>query len=124
MDIRYPIGKGELEGDITPQRREEWIKDIEDAPRLLRDAIDSLSDTQLDTPYREEGWTVRQIVHHLCDSNINSYLRFKLAITEEHPTIKTWDQTQWGGVIGWSYSSSRGFIGFTRCATCSLGNVS
>lgn len=64
MDIRYPIGKGELEGEITPQRRKEWIKDIEDAPKLLREAGEGLSDTQLDTPYREGGWTVRQIVHH------------------------------------------------------------
>jgi uncharacterized damage-inducible protein DinB len=99
MDIRYPIEKGELEGEITPQRRKEWINDIKDAPKLLREAVEGLSDTQLDTPYREGGWTVRQIVHHLCDSNINSYIRFKLAITEEQPTIKTWGQTQWADLV-------------------------
>ena len=81
MDIIYPIGKGELEGEITPERRIKWIKDLEDAPKLLREAVEGLDDEQLDTPYREGGWTIRQIVHHLTDSNINSYVRFKLAVT-------------------------------------------
>ncbi len=99
MDIRYPIGRGELEGEITPERRGEWIKDLEDAPRLLRETVEGLSEEQLDTPYREGGWTPRQIVHHLCDSNINSYIRFKLALTEDTPTIKTWDQTKWAELV-------------------------
>ncbi len=91
MDIIYPIGKGELEGVITPERRDSWIKDLEDTPRLLREAVKGLTDEQLDTNYRDGGWTIRQIVHHLTDSNINSYVRFKLAVTEDQPTIKTWD---------------------------------
>lgn len=95
LDIRYPIGHGELEGKTTPERRQEWIKDLEDAPGNLRKAVSGLSEEQLDTPYREGGWTVRQIVHHLCDSNINSYVRFKLAVTEDSPVIKTWEQTHW-----------------------------
>ncbi|MFA9436914.1 MAG: YfiT family bacillithiol transferase [Candidatus Bathyarchaeota archaeon] len=95
MDIIYPIGKGELEGEITPERRIKWIKDLEDAPKLLREAVEGLDDEQLDTPYREGGWTIRQIVHHLTDSNINSYVRFKLAVTENQPTIKTWEQSDW-----------------------------
>jgi hypothetical protein len=99
MDIRYPIGRGELEGEIIPERRYEWIKDLEDAPRLLREVVEGLSEGQLDTPYREGGWTARQIVHHLCDSNINSYVRFKLAVTEDEPTIKTWDQTLWAELV-------------------------
>lgn len=88
MDIRYPIGQGELEGEITPERRREWIGDIEEAPRLLREAVEGLSDERLDTPYREGGWTVHQIVHHICDCNVNSYVRFKLAATKEEPTVK------------------------------------
>ena len=95
MDIIYPIGKGELEGEITPERRIKWIKDLEDAPKLLREAVEGLDDEQLDTPYREGGWTIRQIVHHLTDSNINSYVRFKLVATENQPTIKTWEQSDW-----------------------------
>ena len=88
-----------LEGEITPERLETWIRDIEEAPRLLRVAVEGLSDEQLDTPYRDGGWTPRQIVHHLCDSNINSYVRFKLAVTEDEPTIKPWDQTRWAELI-------------------------
>ena len=95
MDVRYPIGRGDLEGEITPERRREWINDIEEAPVLLRTAVEGLTEEQLDTPYREGGWTLRQIVHHLCDANINSYVRFKLAATEEEPTVKVWDQTRW-----------------------------
>ncbi len=99
MDIRYPIGRGELEGEITPERRRDWIGDIEDAPRLLREAVEGLSEERLGTPYRDGGWTVRQIVHHLCDSNVNSYVRFKLAVTEEEPTVKVWDQTSWAELL-------------------------
>ena len=94
-DIIYPIGKGELSGEITQERRVEWIKDLEDTPGLLKKAVEELSDEQLDTPYRDGGWTIRQIVHHLTDSNINSYVRFKLAVTEDKPTIKTWEQSDW-----------------------------
>jgi uncharacterized damage-inducible protein DinB len=99
MDLRYPIGRGELEGEITPERRQEWIKDIEEAPALLRAAVEGLTEEQLDTPYREGGWTPRQLVHHLCDSNINNYVRFKLAATEEEPTVKVWDQTLWAELV-------------------------
>ena len=95
MDIIYPIGKGELEGEITPERRNIWIMDLEEAPSLLSEAVEGLDDEQLDTPYREGGWTIRQLVHHLADSNINSYVRFKLAVTEDQPTIKTWGQSDW-----------------------------
>ncbi len=99
MDQRYPIGRGKLEGEITPERRLNWIDDIEEAPALLRAAVEGLTEEQLDTPYREGGWTPRQIVHHLCDANINSYVRFKLAATEEEPTVKVWDETRWAQLL-------------------------
>ena len=99
MDIRYPIGRPNLEGKISPERRQRWIKDIEDAPVLLQAAVKDLTDEQLDTPYRERVWTPRQIVHHLCDANINSYVRFKLAVTEEEPTVKVWDETSWAQLL-------------------------
>lgn len=99
MDIRYPIGLGKLTGEITQERRLEWIKDIEEAPIRLRIAVEGLSNDQLDTPYRPGGWTIRQIVHHICDSNINSYIRFKMALTEDIPVIKLWDQESWANLI-------------------------
>jgi hypothetical protein len=92
MDLIYPIGRGELEGEVTPERRREWVMDIEVAPALLRAAVEGLTEEQLDTPYRDGGWAPRQLVHHLYYSNINSYVRFKLAVTEEEPTVKVWDQ--------------------------------
>jgi len=99
MDIRYPIGRGELIGEITPDRRLQWIKDLQEAPLRLRIAVEGLSDEQLDTPYRLGGWTARQIVHHICDSNLNSYIRFKMAFTEDNPAIKLWNQESWANLI-------------------------
>jgi len=99
MDQRYPIGRGKLVGEITPERKLKWIDDIEEAPTLLRVAVEGLTEEQLDTPYREGGWTPRQIVHHLCDANINSYVRFKLAATEEEPTVKVWDERRWSQLL-------------------------
>ena len=93
--IIYPIGRGELVDELSTANIEKWIKNIEDVPSLLSESIDGLSNAQLDTPYREGGWTIRQLVHHLADSNINSYVRFKLAVTEDEPTIKPWEQSDW-----------------------------
>ena len=89
MDLRYPIGQFHVDCEITSEQREKWIKDLEEAPVLFQAAVDGLNIEQLDTPYRPGGWTVRQVVHHLADSNINSYVRFKLAVTEDKPTVKT-----------------------------------
>ena len=94
-DLRYPIGKFAYDRDSTPQKRAGWIRDLQDLPRHARDAVAGLSPAQLDTPYREGGWTVRQVVHHLADSHMNSYVRFKLALTEREPTIKPYDQEAW-----------------------------
>jgi uncharacterized damage-inducible protein DinB len=94
-DLRYPIGKFELNGDITEKQRREWIGQIEAAPGELRAAVQGLSPQQLDTPYRPGGWTVRQVVHHVPDSHLNSYVRFKLALTESEPTIKPYDEALW-----------------------------
>lgn len=99
VDVVYPIGTGEREGEITPEKREDWIRDLEEAPKLLRETVAGLNDEQLDTRYRDGGWTHRQLVHHIADSNINSYIRFKLAVTEDKPTIKTWEQSDWSKLI-------------------------
>ncbi|HLK31708.1 MAG TPA: putative metal-dependent hydrolase [Terriglobales bacterium] len=94
-DLSYPIGKFASERDLTPQRRAELIAQIADAPARLRAAVQGLTPQQLDTPYRPQGWTVRQVVHHVPDSHMNAYIRFKLALTETEPTIKPYEQQLW-----------------------------
>lgn len=93
MDLRYPIGPFTYEEGRDCI--EKWIKEIEELPTLLRAASGDLNDAQLDTPYRPGGWTVRQVVHHVADSHMNSYIRFKLALTEENPTIKPYMEEKW-----------------------------
>jgi hypothetical protein len=90
---QYPAGPLELEDHYSPERRAEFVAVLEGAPAALRRAVAGLSDGQLDTRYR--NWTVRQIVHHLADSHVNSYVRFKWALTEERPTIKAYDEERW-----------------------------
>ena len=98
MDLRYPIGKFSFVRDAAQEQRRAWIRDIEAAPGALRAATQGLSVAQLDTPYRPDGWTVRQVVHHVPDSHMNAYIRFKLALTEDKPTIKTYDESAWAKV--------------------------
>jgi hypothetical protein len=95
MDLRYPIGNFEWPQSVSPAELTRAIEDIEAAPRLLREAVAGLSRPQLDTAYRPGGWTVRQLVHHVADSHMNSYVRFRLAVTEDRPTIKPYDETRW-----------------------------
>ncbi|MCZ6917383.1 MAG: bacillithiol transferase BstA [Gemmatimonadetes bacterium] len=94
-DLRYPIGRIDFSGHATKEQRNVAIADIEHTPEWLRDAVHNLSDAQLDTPYRPEGWTVRQVVHHVADSHLNSLTRFKLTLTEDKPTIRTYDEARW-----------------------------
>ena len=94
-DLQFPIGKFRMPETVTPEIRKGWIDDIRRTPALLREAVADLSDEQLDTPYRPDGWTVRQLVHHVPDSHINSYVRFKWALTEDKPTIKAYNQDRW-----------------------------
>lgn len=94
-DPRYPIGKFHFDGPPTEDQRTKLISDIEHAPAALRAAVKDLSPQQLDTPYREGGWTVRQVTHHVPDSHMNAYVRFKLALTEDEPTIKPYAEDRW-----------------------------
>ncbi len=94
-DLRYPVGKFKYEGPPTEDQKQKYLTDVEQAPANLRAAIKALSDQQLDTPYRPEGWTVRQVVHHVPDSHLNAYIRFKLALTEDEPTIKPYAEDRW-----------------------------
>ena len=94
-DPRYPIGRYEPPTEVTVAARQGFIEQIERAPTALAAAVGGLDDGQLDTPYREGGWTLRQVVHHVADSHINAYVRFKLALTEQNPTIRPYDQPGW-----------------------------
>ncbi len=95
IDPRYPIGKFTYEGPPDEAQRKKFIDDIEQAPAALRAAVQDLSPQQVETPYRDGGWTVRQVVHHVPESHMNAYIRFKLALTEDEPTIKPYDEHLW-----------------------------
>jgi DinB family protein len=94
-DLRYPIGPFKFSGTPTDEEVQQAINHIAEAPINLRRAVDGLSAEQLDAPYRPGGWTVRQVVHHVPDSHLNSYCRFKLALTEDEPTIKGYQEERW-----------------------------
>jgi DinB superfamily len=94
-DLRYPIGKFHFVGPLSEDEKQKCLSDIEHAPTNLRAAVKGLSAQQLDTPYRPEGWTVRQVTHHVPDSHLNAYIRYKLALTEDEPTIKPYAEDRW-----------------------------
>ena len=94
-DLRFPVGKFTRPAVLSSSERGDAIEAIAQAPAALRAAVQGLTDAQLDTPYRPDGWTVRQVVHHVPDSHMNAYVRFKLALTEDVPTIKPYDEAKW-----------------------------
>src|SRR5215212_2786413 len=93
--LRYPIGKFKFPEQIRAEEISAMIKTIEELPSSLRLAVDNMSEAQLTTPYRDDGWTVRQVVHHFFDSHSNAYIRMKLAMTEDNPTIKPYKEALW-----------------------------
>lgn len=95
MDLSYPIGAFEWPETVDAEARGEYLLQMAAAPGGFRDAVRGLDDVQLDTPYRPGGWTVRQVVHHVADSHMNAYMRFRLALTEDDPAIKPYIQTAW-----------------------------
>ena len=98
-DLKYPIGKFQWEDGLSDARRREMIEQIADLPAKVRAAVAGFTEQQCDTPYRDGGWTVRQVVHHLADSHLNAYVRFKLALTEDEPTVKTYEQDRWAETV-------------------------
>jgi hypothetical protein len=111
MDLSYPIGRFDFKQVVEPARYPALIAEIAEAPALYREAVRGLDEAQIDTPYRPGGWTVRQTVHHVADSHMNSFIRFRLALTEEEPTVRPYDQAAWGELadahtapIEWSLS--------------------
>jgi hypothetical protein len=94
-DLRHPIGRFSFQPPSTAEQRQTWIAEVAEAPAQLRAAIAGLNEEQLNTPYREGGWTVRQVIHHVPESHMNAYIRFKLALTENEPTVKPYDESAW-----------------------------
>ena len=94
-DLRFPVGKFHYDGTPSSEQQSAFLDEIAQAPSKLRNAVKGLSTSQLDTPYRPEGWTVREVVHHVPDSHLNAYVRFKLALTEDDPTIKPYAEARW-----------------------------
>ena len=94
-DLRFPIGTFSFPEALSGESRTRAVRDIAEAPVRLREALSGLGDERLDTPHRPGGWTLRQIAHHLPDSHLNAYARFKLTLTEEKPTIRPYDQAKW-----------------------------
>ena len=94
-DPRFPTGKFTFDPDVTPDKRRRAIESIRETPAKLRAAARGLTDAQLDTPYRDGGWTARQVIHHVPESHVNAFIRFKLALTEDNPTIKPYDEDAW-----------------------------
>jgi uncharacterized damage-inducible protein DinB len=95
VDLKYPIGKFQGQDNLTEEQRQMMIDQIAETPAKLRAAVAGFSEAQFDTPYREGGWTVRQVIHHLADSHLNAFVRFKLALTEDRPAVKTYEQQLW-----------------------------
>jgi uncharacterized damage-inducible protein DinB len=95
QDQRFPAGKFSFPPPATPDQRAQWIAEIAEAPSKLRAAVAGLGADQFDTPYRDGGWTVRQVVHHVPESHMNAYIRFKLALTEDEPVVKPYDEAAW-----------------------------
>ncbi|WP_373894794.1 YfiT family bacillithiol transferase [Virgibacillus natechei] len=95
MDVRFPIGELEVPNNVTLENVQEWLKQIKSYTNRLRETVDALSDEELRRTYRDGSWTVRQLVHHIADSQVNMYQRLKLALTDENPTVPAFDQDKW-----------------------------
>ncbi|WP_370479598.1 YfiT family bacillithiol transferase [Tamlana flava] len=99
LQLRYPIGKFDCPTNISKEQIESWISILEHFPKRLKKLVENLSDQQLDTPYRPNGWTIRQVVHHISDSHHHSYSRFKWALTEDSPVIKAYFEDRWAELV-------------------------
>ena len=95
MDVKYPIGTLEVPEKVTLDNIQEWLKEIETYSTRLRETVDSLNEEELSKTYRDGAWTVRQLVHHIADSQLNMYQRLKLALTDENPTVPAFDEEKW-----------------------------
>ncbi len=104
-ELKYPIGRFELDREVTPEKRAGWIRQLAWAPTRLRELGKNLTQDQLNQTYRPNGWTVRQVIHHLADSHLNGVVLIRLALTEDEPIIKTYDQEAWSQLYDASHAS-------------------
>lgn len=95
MSIQYPIGTYEEGSEPTQQQLDEWVNELSQIPERINNAVKKVASRDLETPVREGAWTVKQLVHHIADASMNSYIHFKLALTEDNPTIKPYDESRW-----------------------------
>lgn len=128
--LKYPIGRFEPPSNINPETRAEWIETLEQFPSKLSQSVDSWTDSQFNTPYREGGWSVKELIHHISDSHMNAMRRFKLGLTENNPKIKTYDQDAWSSLADYqqldasvSISIIEGIHKRLCCVLKSLGDV-
>lgn len=112
--LRYPIGRFQFPENITPENVKNWIIEISEMPKHLYKIVENLTPDQLATPYRPDGWTVRQLIHHIGDSHLNSLIRFKWALTEDKPTIKAYNQDGWAAVNDFSDHSVKDSLYFIK----------
>ncbi len=111
-DLRYPIGRYQSDVPVDPRQLERWMDEIAGVPALLQSAVAGLTTDQLAHPYRPGGWTIRQLIYHIGDSHLNSYVRFKWAMTEDVPTIKAYDQNGWASLDDYRASSVEDSLAF------------
>lgn len=105
MDRRYPIGQFHVEVPISEEHTKKWIEEISQLPEQLTLLVKGLSESELLYTYREGGWTIKQLIHHIADSHLNSYIRFKLALTEENPIIKPYEESEWAKLLDYEMPS-------------------
>jgi hypothetical protein len=121
--LKYPIGEYLPPADISKDHIDLWIDQIASLPERVSQLVNGISDTQLDTPYRPGGWTIRQVIHHIPDSHINSYIRFKWALTEDNPTIKAYDEVAWAELYDTKDEPIQVSLDFLKVVHAKLVNV-
>ena len=121
--LSYPIGRFNSPESVSPQDISNWINEIENTPAQIATAVEGLTDEQLDTSYRPEGWTIRQVVHHLPDSHMNSYIRFKWTLTEDNPTIKAYHEDRWAELFDTKDQPIQVSLDFLKVVHAKLVNI-
>jgi len=121
--LKYPIGQYLPPDAILQHHVEEWIEQIESLPDRIISMVESVTENQLDTPYRAGGWTIRQVIHHIPDSHVNSYIRFKWALTEDNPTIKVYNEVAWAELYDTKDQPIQISLDFLKVVHAKLVNV-
>lgn len=121
--LKYPIGQYTPPDNILQYHVDGWIEQIQSLPSRIISLVESVTENQLDTPYRPDGWTIRQVIHHIPDSHVNSYIRFKWALTEDNPTIKAYNEVSWAELYDTKDQSIQVSLDFLKVVHAKLVNV-